>query len=93
MRSLSTRQKVFFYYHALLRRGDETGLSRSESQTPEEYAAALEKSLPTVENEISLLTDAFSEARYSRHTIKPDDVNHVKNYWEQIRRVFRGKRG
>jgi hypothetical protein len=93
LRRLSTRQKVFFYYHALLRRGNETGLSRIKSQTPEEYATALEKSLPTVEEEIGLLTDAFSEARYSQHAVQDDDVRHIKNYWEQIRRVFRGKRG
>jgi hypothetical protein len=93
LRRLSTRQKVFFYYHALLRRGHETGLSRINSQTPEEYATVLEKSLPTVEKEIELLTDAFIEARYSQHAIQDDDVRHVKNYWEHIRRVFRGKRG
>jgi hypothetical protein len=93
LRRLSARQKIFFYYHALLRRGNETGLSRIESQTPEEYAISLEKSLPTVEKEIGSLTDAFSEARYSQHDIQPEDANHVKNYWEQIRRVFRGKRG
>jgi hypothetical protein len=93
LRRLSPRQKVLFYYHALLRRGDETGLPRKRSQTPEEYSAVLERSLPTVENEITSLTDAFSEARYSRHLIEPDDANHVRTYWEQIRRVFRGRRG
>ena len=92
-RRLSSRQKVFFYYHALLRRGNETGLSRINSQTPEEYANALEKSLPTVEEEIGLLTDAFIEARYSQHAVQDEDVSQIKNYWEQIRRVFRGKRG
>ena len=84
---------MFFYYHALLRRGNDTGLARIDSQTPEEYAKSLEKSLPTVEKEIGSLTDAFSEARYSQHAIQDDDVRQVKNYWEQIRRVFRGKRG
>jgi hypothetical protein len=90
---LSSRQKVFFYYHALLRRGDETGLRRKESQTPKEYAVTLERSLPTVESEINALTDAFSEARYSHHAVETDDVGHVKAYWEHIRRVFRGRRG
>ena len=93
LRRLSPRQKVFFYYHALLRRGEETGLQRKESQTPEEYAVALERSLPTIESEINSLTDAFSEARYSRHPVESDDVGHVKAYWERIRRVFRGRRG
>jgi hypothetical protein len=92
-RNLSPRQKVFFYYHALLRRGEETGLSRQGSQTPEEYAATLERSLPTIETEIDSLTEAFNEARYSRHAIETEDASMVKNYWEQIRKVFRGRRG
>ncbi len=93
LRNLSPRQKVFFYYHALLRRGDETGLSRRASQTPEEYAVTLERSLPTVEDDIDSLTNAFNEARYSRHSVEAEEANTVKTYWEQIRQVFRGRRG
>lgn len=92
-RNLSPRQKIFFYYHALLRRGDKTGLSRQESQTPEEYAASLESSLPTAKDEIVALTDAFSEARYSRHAIEIEDADTAKTFWERIRQVFRGRRG
>jgi hypothetical protein len=90
---LSSRQKIFFYYGALLKRGDETGLPRKDSQSPEEYAEELERSLITVEDEITLLTDVFSEARYSNHAIEEDSVNQVKKYWERIRSVFRGRRG
>ncbi len=93
LRNLSPRQKIFFYYHSLLRRGDETGLPRQELQTPEEYAATLERSLPTIHQEIASLTDAFNEARYSRHAVETKDADTVKTYWEQIRQVFRGRRG
>ncbi len=93
LRNLSPRQKIFFYYHALLRRGDETGLARQKSQTPEEYAATLEHSLPNIEDEIASLTDAFNQARYSRHPVETEDAATVKSYWEQIRQVFRGRRG
>lgn len=93
LRNLTSRQKVFFYYQALLKRGEETGIPRGESQTPDEYAFRLEGMLPTVEDEISSLTEAFSEARYSRHSFDPEDANAVKLHWERIRRVFRGRRG
>jgi hypothetical protein len=93
LRRLSPRQKVYFYYHALLRRGNETGLPRDLSQTPEEYAQVVERTLPTVEGEVEALTESFSEARYSRHAVKEQDANIVKTYWEHIRRVFRGRRG
>jgi hypothetical protein len=93
LRNLSPRQKVFFYSHALLRRGEETGLPRGGSQTPKEYAINLERSLPTVEDEIDSITEAFDEARYSRHSIAPEDSNTVKSYWEKIRKVFQGRRG
>ena len=93
LRNLSPQQKVRFYYHALLRRGDETGLPRQESQTPEEYAVNLKRSLPTVDNEIASMTEAFNEARYSRHTINTEESNAVKSFWEKIRKVFRGRRG
>jgi hypothetical protein len=93
LRNLSPRQKVFFYYHALLRRGEETGLPRQESQTPKEYAANLERSLPTIEAEIASLSEIFTEARYSRHNVESDDAETVKSHWEKIRKVFRGCRG
>jgi len=93
LRNLSPRKKVFFYYQALLRRGEETGLPRIESQTPDEYAIGLERTLPTVDDDINSLTEAFSEARYSMHSVEEEDANEVKGYWERIRQVFRGRRG
>jgi hypothetical protein len=93
LRGLSPRQRVLFYYQALLRRGDETGLPREKSQTPDEYAERLERSLPTVKDDILALTESFSEARYARHPVESEDANQVKTYWEHIRRVFRGRRG
>jgi len=93
LRNLTPRQKVRFYYHALLRRGKETNLPRQGSETPEEYAVNLKRSLPTVENEITAMTQAFNEARYSRHIIETEESNTVKSFWEKIRKVFQGRRG
>ena len=93
LRRLSPRQKVYFYYHALLRRGDESGLPRASSQTPQEYAQTLESSLPTIETDIQALTESFNEARYSPHPVDDQKASTVKAYWEHIRQVFRGRRG
>ena len=93
LRNLTPRQKVFFYYHALLRRGEETKLPRQSSQTPEEYAETLERSLPMVEDEIASLTESFNKARYSDQPIETKMAGIVRSYWEKIRQVFRGRRG
>ena len=61
LRRLSTRQKVYFYYHALLHRGDETGLPRQPFQTPEEYAQMIERSLSTAETEIDALNTRLAQ--------------------------------
>jgi hypothetical protein len=92
LRRLNTRQKIIFFYLALVRRGDENGLPRHPSQTPYEYASKLEASLPEVEKELSTLTNAFVDARYSSQPVEPDQVNLVKNTWDRIRKVFRRKK-
>jgi hypothetical protein len=93
LRNLTSRQRVIFYYQALLRRGSETGVPREESQTPDEYASRLEQTIPTVTHEVVSLTEAFNEARYSQHSIDQEDASAVKVSWERIRKVFRGRRG
>ncbi len=89
-RRLGPRQKIFFYYQTLIRRGGEKGIPRKTSQTPSEYAQALENALPDAEVDIDQLTGAFVEARYSRHDVLSEDANRVKNTWERIRRILRG---
>ncbi len=44
-RRLSPRQKVIFYYLAMVRRAREAGLPRQDDQTPYEYARSLTSSL------------------------------------------------
>ena len=90
-RRLSPRQKVYFYYLAFIRRGGEQGIPRQPAQTPAEYARTLDKALPTAEEDIDQLTEAFIEARYSRHAVKHEDADRVKTIWERIRGVLRGK--
>jgi hypothetical protein len=91
LRRLDPRQRVRFFYLALVRRGAESGLARQQSQTPNEYAAKLDSALPGVKTEIDSLTEAFIEARYSPQPVAPAQAGQVKNYWERIRKALRGK--
>ena len=90
LRKLDARQRVAFFYLALVRRGGESGLPRSQSQTPSEYALTLESALPDVDREIASLTDAFIEARYTQRPVQPEKAGLVRAAWEKVRSALRG---
>lgn len=92
LRHLSARQKVLFYYLAMVRRGEEYGISRQPAQTPHEYQVELQTSLPEVDQDVAAMTAAFYEARYSRHEISEDQAGWVRQWWERIRRMLRNWR-
>jgi hypothetical protein len=92
LRRLDPRQRVYFFYLALIRRSAESGLPRGLSQTPSEFATRLERALPEAEPEINALTEAFIEARYTPRPVEPEKANSVKEVWERIRKVLRGKK-
>lgn len=92
LRRLDPRQKVYFYYLALLRRSGESGLPRRLSQTPSEFASSLERALPAAEPDIDALTEAFIEARYTPRPVEPEKANRVQKIWEHLRKVLRGKK-
>jgi hypothetical protein len=89
LRRLSPREKVIFFYMAMIRRGGEQGLARRPDQTPLEYSKTLRARLPEVGAEVDSLTDQFMEARYSRHEIQADQAGRVRQYWERIKRAMR----
>jgi hypothetical protein len=91
LRSLDPRRRIYFYYLAMIRRGGEQGLVRGSSQTPSEYAAFLERELPSAGDDISSITDAFVEARYSKHDVDPGKAEFVKNLWGRIRHALQSK--
>lgn len=91
LRSLDPRRRVYFFYLAMIRRGDEQGLRREPSQTPSEYAAKLEKAIPSSTEDIDAITEAFVRARYSRHEVSSHDANIVKITWERIRRELQSR--
>lgn len=89
LRRLSPRQKVVFFYLAMLRRSAERGLARKPHQTPNEYAQTLEQQLPMVDDEVNSITGYFNEARYSRHTITNQHAGHAQQFWQRIRNALR----
>ena len=89
LRRLSPRQRVMFFYLAMVRRGEQRGLPRAPAQTPYEYSQGLRSHLPDVEDEVSSLTEQFVEARYSLHEVTPDRAGLVQRYWERIKRALR----
>jgi len=86
---LSPREQVLYYYLSILQRARQRGIPRRAAQTPREYSATLEPSLPEVQQEIGTLTDAFVEARYSRHIIGSDRVSQVRVSWQQVKAALR----
>ena len=89
LRSLDSRQRVAFFYLALVRRGGESGLPRRNSETPTEYAVTLQAALPDVDQDIASLTEAFIEARYSPKPVLPEKASLVRATWERVRKALR----
>jgi hypothetical protein len=88
LRSLDPRRQVYFFYLALIRRGEEQGLPRKPSQTPSEYASTLEQELPSADEDIESMTQAFVEARYSCREVDPKEADLVRAMWGRIRRAL-----
>lgn len=92
LRSLNSKQKVFFYYLAMIRRSEEAGMPRKPWQTPDDFASTLEPNLPGAEPDIESMTQTFVEARYTQHGVNSDQVGHVQQAWEHIRSIFNERR-
>jgi hypothetical protein len=99
LRRLSPRQRVQFYYLAMVRRGGEAGLERKLAETPYHYARSLTQGLSPldtgsppssdVDQAINELTERFVEARYSLHPVTSQEVSLAHRSWERLRRWLR----
>jgi hypothetical protein len=87
--ALRPRERVLYYYLSVLRRAGRQGFHRHRSQTPDEYDAWLGPHLPQAEDEMNLLTRAFVEARYSRHTVDREQEKRVRADWERVKAALR----
>lgn len=86
LRRLSPRQRVIFFYQAMLRRAGESGLPRQPAQTPNEYLPLLQEAVPDSAPDATALTEAFLEARYSTHEVTGEQVASAQGYWERIKK-------
>jgi hypothetical protein len=91
LRGLDPRRRVYFFYLAMVRRGNEQGLTREPSQTPAEYAVQLQKALPDAGEDIDSITQEFIRARYSRQEVDSTKADFVRTIWERIRRALQAK--
>ena len=91
LRRLSLRQRVIFYYLALLRRTGEANLPRANWQTPYEYNSYLRRQLPDVEQELGSMTEIFTEVRYSQHNVPESQIKAIRAAWEQVRKYLRSR--
>jgi hypothetical protein len=87
-RLFDPRRQIYFFYLAMIRRGSDQGMARKPSQTPSEYADTLENALPSLNEDVHLITESFIEARYSPHTIDSQKANLVKVAWKRVRRAL-----
>jgi hypothetical protein len=83
--ALSPRERILYYYLSILRRAERQGFPRQRAQTPYEYDATLGPHLPQAQQEMDLLTHAFVEARYSRHTFDRGQARRVRVNWQRVK--------
>jgi hypothetical protein len=88
----SNRGRVLYYYLDLVRRARRAGFPRRPAQTPLVYGTTLKDELPESRAQVDLLTEAFVEARYSRHSVETEVVRRVRASWQQIKQYLGGKR-
>ncbi len=86
---LPPRERVRFFYLALLRRSAQRGISRSSGQTPNEFANTLEGALPDDQPTVEEMTDAFNRARYSNLPVTDAEAETIKKDWQALNRSLR----
>ncbi|MCP4538302.1 MAG: DUF4129 domain-containing protein [Chloroflexi bacterium] len=87
--AMSPRERILYYYLSILRRADRVGLSRRRAQTPNEYDAVLGPHLDQAQREMTQLTQAFVEARYSRRTFDHEQDRRIRTRWQQVKSALR----
>lgn len=87
-RPLPPRERVLLTYRRLLHAAERSQVGRSCAATPREFGRGLTTQLTGVEGDIDALTEAFVEARYSRHAIAPTTADRVHEGWRRIRHAL-----
>ncbi len=92
LRRLSPRDLVRYFYLSTSKRAAQAGQPRRSGQTPYEYQGSLDERFPDLEPDLSGLTDAFVQARYSPKPIKKQDAEEVRPLWQRIKAALRRRR-
>jgi len=99
LRRIPPRERVMFFFYALLRHGAKSGFPRAPAQTPFEYTEYLAKQArqqrqtdqpsDLAAEDLQQMAQHFIEARYSRHEITNAQAEEVKGFWRRIRKLLR----
>ncbi len=92
-RAHTARERVRRLYLALLQRATRAGHARQRAQTPYEFSTALEPHVSEHADELSQLTEAFVQARYSRRDFEPQQVSRLHRIWERLQAALRVRPG
>jgi hypothetical protein len=87
--ALSHRERVLYYFLSTVRRAGQRGFPRRDAQTPYEYKDTLEPHLPDTQEEMTALTQAFVEARYSQQPFDRERDRQVRAMWKKVRAALR----
>lgn len=90
--ALSPREQVRYYYLALVRRAGERGVARRDHETPLEYSRNLADAWPEAGEDLSALTDAFLEARYSPQPVERMAAGVIRERWNRVKARLRARK-
>jgi hypothetical protein len=88
-RGPTSRQQLIYHYLTTLDRAKEAGLPRRHTETPYEYRRTLEPHLAESAEAMQGLTESFIVARYSVHSIKPEEVARQQSNAREVQRALR----
>lgn len=72
-------------YRALLHWSSVRGVPRRQAETPYEFRTRLHRRLPSLEPELSIVTEAYTETRYGVVEPDEDEVVRVREAWRRLR--------
>jgi hypothetical protein len=81
----SPREQILYFYLSVLQRAGRQGFPRRPAETPDEYRTTLGPNLPEVQQDVESLTQAFVEARYSRHSFRQEQAKRVRVSWQRVK--------
>jgi hypothetical protein len=89
---LAPREMVRYFYLSATQRAGQAGRARQPGQTPYEYQGSLDERFPELEPDLTGLTEAFVQARYSHHPVQKEEADSVRPLWQRIKRALRRRR-